>query len=224
MAAEPLKFRCDRCGQLLGVSPAKAGRPVKCPKCGAGLVVPGLPPQPLVDDPGDRKLLQAEERPAPSREEWPEAEVGTPGFFDVIDLEQEELKSLFEMDSGEHPTIAPAGSIVSKEAEPIPPGFLDLSPRGSPRNRNKPEEVGPVLDLQPDQGLIDREASGGPRRSRDLPGRIEPTSVAVRPRSGRDVVMPRLAFVSWSLFVLLALFLAFVSGLLVGRFVWTGPI
>jgi hypothetical protein len=156
---------------------------------------------------------------APDREDWPPSGVGSPGFFDVIDLEQEELKSLFSVDSGEHPTIPPAGPVGSEgpeASETIPAGFLDLSPR----DRDRTREAGPVFGMEPGPGLIDRDPSRGSREAPSLKG---PTSTASRPRSGRDVVMPRLAFVSWSLFVLLALFLAFVSGLLAGRFVWTGP-
>ncbi|CAN5908566.1 hypothetical protein BH23PLA1_BH23PLA1_26470 [soil metagenome] len=38
--------------------------------------------------------------------------------------------------------------------------------------------------------------------------------------SRRDVVMPRVAVIAWSLFVILALFLTFIAGLLVGHFLW----
>ncbi|MCA1686042.1 MAG: hypothetical protein LC745_08670, partial [Planctomycetia bacterium] len=40
MAVVPVKFRCYRCNQLLGVSPSKVGAVVACPRCSADLVVP----------------------------------------------------------------------------------------------------------------------------------------------------------------------------------------
>ena len=74
--------------------------------------------------------------------------------------------------------------------------------------------------------------SSGSAEAIALPIRLEPT--AIRPdgpslisdrseylTSDRDVLIPRGAFLAWSLFVVLALGLAFVAGLLTGRFVWT---
>ena len=40
--ANPIKFRCFQCNQLLGVSRSKAGEVVSCPKCAAELIVPEL--------------------------------------------------------------------------------------------------------------------------------------------------------------------------------------
>lgn len=36
----PIRFRCYRCDQLLGVSKSKAGAVAGCPRCGAELIVP----------------------------------------------------------------------------------------------------------------------------------------------------------------------------------------
>lgn len=36
----PIRFRCDRCGQLLGIARRKAGTEVECPRCARELVVP----------------------------------------------------------------------------------------------------------------------------------------------------------------------------------------
>ncbi len=49
--------------------------------------------------------------------------------------------------------------------------------------------------------------------------RPAPPPPAATPRRG-DLVIPRVVVVSWSLFVLGALWLAFVAGLLAGRYVW----
>ena len=45
MASAPIKFRCFRCNQLLGVSRSKAGAVVACPKCRIDLVVPQPQPE-----------------------------------------------------------------------------------------------------------------------------------------------------------------------------------
>ena len=36
----PIRFQCQRCGQLLGIASRKAGTDVECPKCGAAQTVP----------------------------------------------------------------------------------------------------------------------------------------------------------------------------------------
>jgi hypothetical protein len=58
------------------------------------------------------------------------------------------------------------------------------------------------------------------------PLRVERPSLAAdrapAPRRS-DVVLPRTAVVLWSFFVLLALVLAFASGLLAGHYLWTSP-
>src|SRR5262249_38372469 len=69
-----------------------------------------------------------------------------------------------------------------------------------------PEPVLPPLKIEPPTVLPE---AGPTARDRPSYGRA------------RDVVMPRSAVVAWSMFVLLALVLAFVAGLLAGHFVWT---
>jgi hypothetical protein len=78
MAKEPIKFRCFQCQKLLGVSPSKAGAVVSCPKCGAGLLVPDLPPE---GEPAAFPVVNTEPvNPAPT---------GTsPGEFAGLDLSE----------------------------------------------------------------------------------------------------------------------------------------
>ena len=75
----PLEFRCPNCQQRLMAKAEKAGRRVKCPRCGGSLVVPGdeepLPPpvqelsyppihSPIIDD-SDLPVIVLGEEPAP---------------------------------------------------------------------------------------------------------------------------------------------------------------
>ena len=55
MSDEPIKFRCYRCGKLLGAPRRRAGRVTTCPQCRAEIQVPGAEPEsddpPLVIEP-----------------------------------------------------------------------------------------------------------------------------------------------------------------------------
>ena len=44
----PIRFRCDACGQFLGISRRRAGDVVRCPLCGADTQVPQAQTQPEV--------------------------------------------------------------------------------------------------------------------------------------------------------------------------------
>lgn len=228
MAPNPLKFRCDRCDQLLGVSPAKAGHRVKCPRCGTGLVVPGPAGQPTADR-GTSGPLPSAPGTAQAASMGIRPEDGPHGFFDGIDLEREELQSLFTVDSDELPSTPNpdrGGRGEDEDREGFPAGFIDLAPdRGPPPDRPV-SGPGTVLSFEPEpapDGLIVRDPERSSRAA-GVPGEGSgPASSTARGRPGRDVVIPRVAFVAWALFVLLSLFLAFVSGLLAGRFVWTSP-
>lgn len=46
----PIKFRCEYCQQLLGISRSRAAATVDCPQCGRSLKVPGSKGQDLVSD------------------------------------------------------------------------------------------------------------------------------------------------------------------------------
>src|SRR5438128_461341 len=42
----PIRFRCQHCNQLLGISRRKAGNRVECPSCHASLLVPSVSSEP----------------------------------------------------------------------------------------------------------------------------------------------------------------------------------
>lgn len=209
---QAIKFRCDRCGQLLGVSPSRAGRPVKCPKCGAGLLVPS---------PGDPEIPSASTDTTNAPGE-PSSSPSS-GFFDAVDLDQDDLRNLFPVDAGEDQDGDKAPPLLSdpetNEDEANDTALVSIPPERPEQRRQGPiiEEVG---GTGPESiSALFAERSGPEGRSAEL----EPwASAGSRPRGARDVLVPRMALLAWSLFVLLALFLAFLAGLLVGHFVWKG--
>jgi hypothetical protein len=135
MPDEPIKFRCYRCGKLLGAPPRRMGAVVTCPRCRSELEVPA---------PSDAGPPAAESGPLGEEEVAVE-----PDFSAII--------------------APPTGDI------PIPPIRIDPTPPG--------------LTATP------------------------------APRSP-DVVLPPGVVMAWSLLVLMAVPMAFIAGLLIGRFVW----
>lgn len=47
----PIRFRCHRCNQLMGIARRKAGMTVRCPTCHADLVVPQTDEEPAAAPP-----------------------------------------------------------------------------------------------------------------------------------------------------------------------------
>lgn len=91
----------------------------------------------------------------------------------------------------------------------------------APSSSSSPSRPAPLPDLgaifpavQVDPLSIRPQAPPAPAPAAPLPDETMP-----RPRA-RDVVMPRTVMIAWSLFMLLALALAFLSGLLTGHFLW----
>jgi len=86
----------------------------------------------------------------------------------------------------------------------------DAGPEAETSPARPAESAFPMIQVDP---LAIRPE--GPPASAPLP----PAPALTKPRA-RDVVMPRTVMIAWSLFVLLALALAFLSGLLTGHFLW----
>jgi hypothetical protein len=131
-----------------------------------------------------------------------------------VELSSDELRTLFPEDSGEARDApdrdSEAGLVGPAERESIPMRKADEGERPGEHDAPVPEAIGLMLRQESNRSALLAES---PR-----PG--APDEVMARPRPSRDVVIPRLAVLSWSLFVVIALFLAFVAGLLVGHFVW----
>jgi hypothetical protein len=189
--ADLFKFRCYQCHKLIGAPPSKFGKVVHCPRCNAELIVP-----------------------SPENEE-PSPQEGDPDAFRLEDI---------GLNLGVEP-LAPPKPASPKPLEPVGPdpiAFLaqvaeageapetEIKNEANPdpsESPNEPNET-PILPEPETEPLVTR------KRRRAASTLIEP---AVR---ARDVVLPRTGVVAWAMFALFALAFAFVSGLLVGHFLW----
>lgn len=213
----PLKFRCYRCNQLLGVSRQKVGEVVACPRCQAELVVP---------DPDEPDAPQASEEaaatagssllsPSPQLDQPPPAapgdsDTGLP--LDVLNLRPEDIgvePGVSQTPRTNAPPAPRAATVVlsAEEVPPVGPG-PDLGPQPAPPApvvTDSPATAGDALTI--------------PSISIDGPTRKTRQQGPVTMRS-RDLILPRSVVASWSLFVLLALGFSFFAGLLAGHYVW----
>jgi hypothetical protein len=241
MAADRLKFRCYRCTQLLAVAPSKAGSIVACPKCKTELLIPSADPGPSVwpKDPA----------PPEPRSNGPSVPNEPTPFIppELLDLRPEDIRieaSLFEsLETARATEPAPAEERHLSEVLSSPVATSAPSPP-LPADAPSPSfpfiDPGPIPD-RPSIRPIDRPSP--PLRITLPPAIPEPAPVAPanealpisaidldpptisRPsaekRTIREVVLPASVVLAWSLFVLFALGIAFIAGLLVGHFLWT---
>ena len=222
MASAPIKFRCFRCNQLLGVSRSKAGAVVACPKCRIDLVVP----QPQPED-GPPSLPNASSS----------AGAGDGGIsLDVLNIRPEDIR----VEPGSRPVSAPSPSPAPVSA------LMELPQAGHSVDElmTVVESAWPVAEVPPVPTRIEVPIAAPPavspvfrqrhavvpRHSEEspaLPGiQIETPSVSSGSRSSasqarsRDLILPRSVVASWSLLVLFGLVFAFMAGLLAGHYVW----
>lgn len=212
MAGAPIKFRCYQCNQLLGVAPAKAGTVVNCPKCAAGLIVPDLNE---LGEPGTNSspMTEAPSSPRGSEPTVPQP-AGTLGLDELLseirveDIRVEPGVAIEPAEAApprdepaptpeirESPAPAPAAYEVEEPASAVMIAAPDPTPAVAPAH-----VVVPPIKLEQRRPVVERDRGSGPRP--------------------RDVNLPRSVVLAWSLFVLIALALAFAAGLLAGHFVW----
>jgi phage FluMu protein Com len=211
MAANPIKFRCYRCNQLLGTGRSKAGAVIACPKCSAELIVPA---------PDETTTVEG-------GSETPDRRAGTPGTLDqglsldLLDIRPEDIRVepgiAYEPllpDAAPPEDEAPFDEGVSETIE-LPAAVVapPLPPPPQPPAPIKPIVAPPPAPVVPAPVIAPVEA----------PLALEPIKTESA-RSGsirsRDVILPRSAVAAWSLFVLLAQGLAFIAGLLAGHYLW----
>jgi DNA-directed RNA polymerase subunit RPC12/RpoP len=214
----PITFRCFRCNQVLRTGRQKAGSVVACPKCGAELIVP---------EPTLEKSVTGEEgsgdnvRVGPSRTTTPKPEAPDLSDIRVEDIRVEPGVVLNRPEPEPEPQPQ-----ASAEPPPMPFGVkIEPEPLLSPRTALRPRREAPAAAPEPSPiPSIEASLEFPAIDVEPLPVRPEPPAVIpdrAGPARPRDLVLPEAAVVSWSLFVILALFLAFVAGLLAGHFVWT---
>jgi hypothetical protein len=199
MPKTPIKFRCVQCNQLLGVSPSRIGSVISCPRCAVELIVPEADAPPEVPRAAEPEPIPAIlsslvlDRPDPLAELRPEDIRVEPGLPEPARARRPPRPI--------KPAPAPA-----PEPEPEPP-----TPEPPPLVLTPEALAGPP-----------NEAPAGPEEGVLPPIQTEP--VAVRPSRptarARDITLPRSVVTAWSLFVLLALGMAFAAGLLAGHFLW----
>lgn len=193
MAGVPIKFRCYRCNQLLGVARSKVGMVVSCPKCAADLVVPDL--DEAAATPSSSSTNNADLTSA----FLSELASGMP--LAIPDIRPEDIRVEPGLPFESYPP-APA----EPEPGPSPPAYREPIPSpAEPPPSPKPIASEPVF-----------EAAVPPIR-------VEPPRLAFERAPAvrsRDLVLPRSVVAFWSLFVLLAQALAFLAGLLAGHYLW----
>jgi DNA-directed RNA polymerase subunit RPC12/RpoP len=208
MAVVPIKFRCYQCNQLLGVARSKAGTVVNCPKCSAGLIVPDLtePSEPGPNPEPPQELSSGPERQEPQP-------TGAPGLEDLLaEIRVEDIR----VEPGVATEPVPAAARVEAPA-PVPNAHETPAPAASSDRVEEPSVimlptpdpapavapanvVVPPINFDQRRAVVERDRGPGPRP--------------------RDVNLPRSVVLAWSLFVLIALALAFAAGLLAGHFLW----
>jgi DNA-directed RNA polymerase subunit RPC12/RpoP len=236
--AAPIKFRCTQCGRLLGASRSKAGAAVACPKCGMTLFVPEpsepSTPPPLPKTPeferGDTT------GPRPTSPTAPTAlDSGIP--LDFLDIRPEDIRvepavrdlplNIFppvdatsSTEPGE-PSDAETDTEPDREPEPeaetgVLPIRIETEPEPVRSGGSEATVVPPPLTENP---AVSGAVLPPIRLETPAPGVRAGRALLARPH---DLVLPRSVVMAWSLFVLLALALAFAAGLLAGHYVWRG--
>jgi phage FluMu protein Com len=239
MPAELVKFRCYRCNQLLAVSPGKVGAIVACPKCQADLVVPGAE-SPTKVEPRPQPKGPAAAGTGPG--DPTSRSVPLPGFFgetppeipaEVADLRPEDLRVEAEFFANltrkpPEPEPNPAASVP----EPISPEIATLPQTPPPIPKvATPFRPPEVFSAAPE--TVDMTARPAPAMPVFAPVelvvppiQIETTDLRTpvdQPRIVHEVILPASVVLAWSLFVLAAITLSFLAGLLVGHFLWRAP-
>ena len=218
MASAPIRFRCFECNQLLGVTRSKAGTVVSCPKCATELIVPE--PEDEVIPPRAPEIATSTIEPPRPTAPKPPAEPGLDSGIssELPDIRPEDIR----VRSGVVPVSPPPYTYRPPGSEPEPalqatpePAFEPISPRTVVESIVVP----PISFARPEPSVV--EATVVPPIQTEERLRPDPIrrALAPPPRS-RDLVIPRSVVTAWSLFVLLALAMAFLAGLLAGHFVW----
>jgi phage FluMu protein Com len=199
-----IRFRCYRCNKLLGTSPSRAGKTTTCPNCQAELIVP---------EPEDNEksaLAEATRSLVPDLDDAPrvverDRDPDTSPQHDPSFSWEELDTAIFQAPGGPAPIDLPI-SFAPPEPSPEPePEPSDEPPPPSPPvvgpSAPGPAAAVPEITVETAPIVVDR---------------------ARRRRPG-EVVLTQSVITSWAAFMLLALGISFVAGVVVGHFVWKSP-
>lgn len=231
MAEDRLKFRCYRCNQLLSTSPKRVGKEISCPRCKAELVVPESDADP---EPVEASSPVAAGRPGlPPRKRPREVSEGpgkVPQFLeDIAAAIPEDLVALRPEDIRVEAEFVDLVIRTTEPETPAPwPNFplpVEAQPRSAMTEKTSAEpspREAPQLIVGPDADPVPSTVDAGINAI--LPGiTIEPPTILPPDREirhVREVVLQPSTILAWSLLVLLSIPMAFLSGLLIGHFLW----
>jgi DNA-directed RNA polymerase subunit RPC12/RpoP len=211
MTVERIEFRCDRCGKRLSASSRSQGKQVACPQCGSKLEIP------LPATVTDHASLTA------ALIFGPEGETNTGDSNSSRDLPQGTPSPAAELVTREGERAA--DSLPFVQVEPVSlretrtPTWNRREKSVQPTRSSEPTEVSEFLSSSTKLAAAESEAQ--PAVSTEI---LEGTVVAsIRDNgsaSGRQVSLSQSAIMLWSMLVILAIAFAFMTGLLIGRFLW----
>jgi hypothetical protein len=219
--ANPIKFRCFQCNQLLGVSRSKAGEVVSCPKCAAELIVPELgevAPQ-LAAGAGTQGGIENGGVNAPRT--VPSSAFESGSTLDLLDIRPEDIRveaGVVGVSPPPYTYKSPGPMEPEPEEEPAPepePETRRVEPTEIARPKTLVEPATP-----PDYQVVTAPTVVPPIQTNEPLQAPHPRRTVAPPPRSRDLVIPRSVVTAWSLFVLLALGMTFVAGLLAGHYVW----
>ena len=209
------KFRCSECTKLLGVSHRKVGKAIHCPQCQAELIVPS-------PDDAEPAGGSGEEEEALEFEG-----LGIDlGFSSPLAVRPDDLPPSRPPDEVEAlafleraTTATPNPRPVRRTSAPRPVSSDQIEVRKHPADFALPPEEEDSDDTEAGandeaEPLIQDRPEPLIPKSRRV-GRVE--SVTDR---RRDVVLPRTAVITWSLFAIFALAFSFLAGLMIGHYRW----
>jgi DNA-directed RNA polymerase subunit RPC12/RpoP len=221
--ANPIKFRCFQCNQLLGVSRTKAGEVVACPKCSAELIVPEIEEvaQQLSAGPSPSTAFESGE--TTSSRSVASTTLENSLSLDALDIRPEDIR----VEAGVVPVSPPPYTYKppgSEESEPSPAPPVEPGPPASPevpRPKTIVEPVTPAAyQIAPQPQPLPQPTVVPPIATDEPLHAVQPRRAVAPPPRSRDLVIPRSVVTAWSLLVLIAVGMAFVAGLLAGHYVW----
>jgi hypothetical protein len=210
MARPRIKFKCYQCNQLLAIVSNRAGATVVCPKCAAELVVPAPEPEQENKAPDESTTTQVL-AVDPGSDRDPAAETGIP--LELLDIRPEDIQVV-----PGHRLAEPAKSRARTVPKPPPAAAHNVHSAGS---FELPTILGISAPEQKGEPAVPDKSAGSdlPEIDLDRPIPVQRPFIATVSQP-RDLMIPRSLVTLWSLFVLFALALSFLAGLLAGHFVW----